>query len=152
MARISAEEQETRRDKLYSIVLELFFEKGWDALTYDLVAEKSGMRKSTLQGYFKTKADFSNALAGRVLPIFLSYLNLTTRSAFVESWTEALKYRKFRYILSMMIRNVTSEQVNELAVSGITRLIKGVTDHLGEDSYQDLELLLGRTVIRLAQQ
>jgi len=151
MPRISNKEYEERREILNAVILEMFFDKGWDYLSYGTISEASGFKRSTIQGYFKTSNDFSKALAGRIFPYIISKLTLVNRDEFVKSWDKAIEDDKFRYIITMLIRTATDDiKVNPLAVAGLNRLIGLITSKLGDDAYQDLELLLGRTVLKLA--
>ncbi|PKG80709.1 hypothetical protein CXF85_21565 [Colwellia sp. 75C3] len=151
MPRITNKEYEERREVLNDIILQMFFDKGWDYLTYGTIAEASGFRRSTIQGYFKTSNDFSKALAGKVFPYILSKLSLDSRAEFVKSWDTSIDDDKFRYIITMLIRTATDDtKVSPLAVAGLNRLIALITSKLGDDAYQDLEILLGRTVLKLA--
>ncbi len=151
MPRISNIEYEERRETLNAIILEMFFDKGWDYLSYGTISEASGFKRSTIQGYFKTSNDFSQALTGKIFPYIINKLNLESRDKFVKSWDKAIYDDKFRYIITMLIRTATDDiKVSPLAVAGLNRLIGLITAKLGEEAYQDLEILLGRTVLKLA--
>ncbi|WP_087018464.1 TetR family transcriptional regulator [Thaumasiovibrio subtropicus] len=151
MARITAAEKEANKLRLDKLITNVFLEDGWDAVTYDRIAKEADIRKSTLQGYYPSRADFGEALRGKVLPVFLDYLNFASRETLIESWTDALKFKKFRLILNMMIITATQGQTNEMAVKGLANFIQHVTKQLGETAYEDVELLLGRTIIRLME-
>ena len=151
MPRITNKEYEERRETLNAIILQMFFDKGWDYLSYGTISEASGFKRSTIQGYFKTSNDFSKALAGKIFPYVISKLAFESREDFVRSWEKAIQDDKFRYIITMLIRTATDDIiVSPLAVAGLNRLIGLITAKLGDDAYQDLEILLGRTVLKLA--
>ncbi len=151
MARITASEKAANKLRLDKLITTVFLDEGWEAVTYDRISKEADIRKSTLQGYYPSRADFGEALRGKVLPVFMEYLDFTSREAFIHSWTEALKFKKFRLILNMMIITATQNHSSEMAVKGLANFIQHVLKQIGQEAYQDIELLIGRTVIRLME-
>ncbi|MBY5991179.1 TetR family transcriptional regulator [Ferrimonas balearica] len=150
MARISAAQREANLVRYRQGVIELFWQVGWDDLTYGRLAEHLGVRSSTLQAYFPNREAFGDCLKGQVFPVFVGYLDLSSREALVRSWSQALSEPKFRMVLTLLLGNLVGKYPTELGRLGLKRLAVLVTERLGPQAHQDLELLLGRTVMTLA--
>lgn len=72
--------------------------------------------------------------------------------AFSSSWVAALDNEEFRAILRLLFHHiVTSQSTHEFASNGIERLYKVCEEKLGEGSAKELEWLIGRSLIRMAQ-
>ena len=159
MARISLQKKADNLELYSSIVEELFWEMGWFNLKYsdviDVIKERTNNPKfklSTLQNYFPHKIDFSEAIKGKVLPVFVGYLDLSSTDKFNESWITALEELKFRRVLSLLIGNLASTDASFLAFNGLNRLTDIVVNELGEDGRKALENLLGKTIFKLSKE
>lgn len=157
MSRISKQKKEENLELYSSIVLEKFWELGWFNLKYSDVIDVIKLRTnnpkfklSTLQNYFPHKVDFTQAINGKVLPIFISYLDLSSVGRFELSWVKALDELKFRRVLSLVIGNLTGGDASALSFNGLNRLTDLVTNELGEEGRCTLENLLGKTIYKLA--
>lgn len=159
MAKISAQ-QKAENFQVYSdIVEELFWELGWFNLKYSDVIERIQKRTnnpkfklSTLQNYYPHKADFVGAIRGKVLPVFMEYLDLSSANSLAESWVNALDERPFRLVLSLLIGNLVANETSSLSVNGLNKLTELVIEALGDQGREALEVLLGKTIYRLAQE
>ncbi|EKM24550.1 TetR family transcriptional regulator [Vibrio sp. HENC-03] len=149
MARISSEERAKRKEVYDATILNLFWNEGWNAVTYDRLAKELSITKSTLQNYYPSRLDFSKALQGKVFPKFFAYLNLDSREQLVVSWTKALSQPEFLRVLNMFITSLIQESTHKDSLNGLKKLEQVLTTKLGPEAEKDLELLLGRTVIRL---
>lgn len=149
MARITQQQKEENLSKFNKIIIDIFLNEGWHAVTYDNIAKIAGVRKSTLQGYYETHRDFGNAMKGQIFPVFIKHLDFSSRDRIIESWISALEDRVFRNILTMMISNASSDTPNEMTVIGVGNLQKLFVQQLGQEGSDILERLLGKTVMSL---
>ncbi|SHI14695.1 TetR family transcriptional regulator [Ferrimonas marina] len=151
MARISAAQREENLARYRQGVVELFWQVGWDELTYGRLSEHLGVRSSTLQAYFPNREAFGDCLKGKVFPVFIGFLDLSSRQGLVSSWTQALEEPRFRMVLELLLGNLVGKYPTDLGRQGLARLNTLLTEQLGEAAQQDLELLLGRSVLAIAQ-
>lgn len=147
MAKISRADKEANFQKYNQIILDIFFDKGWDSVTYDNIAKTAGVRKSTLQGYYESNKEFSHALKGRVFPVFIEPLDFSSEDALIDSWTNALLGTRFRYILNMLISNSTLNEPSELSQIGIYKLNTLVESHFPEQGKRIIGTLLGKSIL-----
>ncbi|NKF50381.1 TetR family transcriptional regulator [Shewanella sp. WXL01] len=150
MARVSKEEKEANFEKFNQIIMEIFFESGWESVTYDNIAKIAGVRKSTLQGYYPTKKDFGQTLKGKMLPIILKQLDFSSKAALVDSWKAGLSDKKFRYIVSLLLYTVTLATPPAHITSALNQLIDICESHFPNEGYGISERLLGLTIMWLA--
>ncbi|UJF17840.1 hypothetical protein L0B53_12470 [Vibrio sp. SS-MA-C1-2] len=151
MARITKEQRQQKYEFINQSIWELFLEKGWGQVTYHQVSLKTGIRQSSLQSYHKSVSSFGDALKGRAFPYFLSHLDLSSCEVLDKSWTIALKDPGFRHIIWLLIGHISeSKEINELAYQGLSKLLMKVSEELGEEGYQTIEKMIGRTAIDMA--
>ena len=55
------------KEKILTIAEELFSEKGFDATSVDLIAQKAGVNKALIYYHYKSKQDLLNSLFKRTL-------------------------------------------------------------------------------------
>ncbi|MCL1058187.1 hypothetical protein L2729_09245 [Shewanella gelidimarina] len=147
MAKISKEAKAEMKRKLDEIILNIFLEEGWHHVTYGNVAAAADIRRSTVQGYY---TELGEALRGKIFPIFLSHLDLSSHKSLRTSWAKALDDKQFRYILQMLIANAASEAPNEMSKQGMEKLFEMVGVKI-DGAEAVLHQLLGETVIRLLE-
>ncbi|PKF50648.1 TetR family transcriptional regulator [Enterovibrio nigricans] len=134
MGRITAQEKESNKAKYDAIIFDLFINEGWRAVTLDRVAKECGIRKSTLQGYYKSKEHFAYALQGRTYPLFVEQLNFTSQDLFVESWCELLdRSRIFREVVAMLLDNL----VHKGGGQGVRQALQRITNQLAKSMTLD---------------
>lgn len=146
MGRITKEHRAINQLRFDGIIFDALLDGEWHLLTYQLIADRSGVTRSTLQGYFPSEQSFITAIQGKVLPVFLGYLNFDSLHDFKESWIHSLSEEKFLNILHMLTRNMR----NELSIRGINRLIEMISERWGDDGYAAIELLLGKSLLYIA--
>lgn len=149
MAKISKEEKQANLLKYNKIILDIFLEDGWHCVTYDNIAKITGVRKSTLQGYYESNKEFANALKGKIFPIFAEHLDFSSKETIQYSWTKALSAKHFRYILNMLIANSTLPEPSDMTVNGMGNLIEMFDSHFPNEGREVVESLLGKTILTL---
>ena len=159
MSRISLQKKAENLQLYSDVIEELFWEMGWFNLKYSDVIEVIQIRTnnpkfklSTLQNYFPHKINLSEAIKGKVLPVFIGYLDLSSTDRLMESWVASLEEQKFRRVLSLLIGNLATSEASFLAVNGLNRLTEIIGNALGEEGKSTLERLLGKTVYKLAEE
>ncbi|EGR1425122.1 TetR/AcrR family transcriptional regulator [Vibrio vulnificus] len=154
MAKISAEQREKNKNEFDLVVEEIFWERGWDAITLNEMAKRTGKPKPTLQNYYPDRTHFGEALRGKVFPVVMSCLDLSSPREFKISWeTQLSANRKFRMVVNLLVSNATSEQTNDMTINGIVRLRHMLSEKWGSDkeAFDSLMWVLGLSVLRLAE-
>lgn len=152
MARITKEQRENNLTSFNELILNIFLNEGWDSVTYDRLAKETGLRKSTLQGYYPSNKDFAIAINGRVLPIIQKKLNFSSKETLVDSWIAGLADKQFKIVMRMLIAESVREESASSTHKGISNMIKLIEHHLPNESGQHiLESLLGKTILELIQ-
>ncbi len=154
MAKISAEQRAANKAQFDEVIVEMFWESGWDSITLNNVSDRLGIRKSTVQNYYPNKKDFGEALKGKVLPVVLDCLDLTSSEEFKISWEIAMKTdQRFRRVVHLLVSNATSEATSALTVGGVVRLRHLLADKWASDKVANdtINWVLGLSVISLAE-
>lgn len=149
MAKISAVDRAANLERYDIIILKLFLNKGWHHVSHTNVAAEAEVPRSSIQNYYPT--GFESALQGKVFPIFIEYVDFSSAESLKESWMKSLDDRKFRYILNMLISNVSAESPHDFSKQGLRRLVTLALRELGIEGETAIKELLGETVIKFAQ-
>ncbi|GAA5645883.1 MULTISPECIES: hypothetical protein [Vibrio] len=112
MARISAVEKERKKRIYDAVIFNIFINEGWEYITYERLSTELDVRKSTLQGYYPTRAHFSTALQDKVLPLMIEKLNFANKDAFIDSWQQALMEKRFLMVIRMFIGSALSPETS----------------------------------------
>lgn len=152
MAKISAKEREQKKQQLDEIVLNIFWQHGWHAISYASVAEAFGTSRGAIQRYYPSHNDFSNALKGKVLPLVLSQLDWQSKEAFYQSWVVALHSEdgKFRRVMEMLFSQVCSKGSSEQAAIGVHQFLSTINEKFEDESLG--KELFGETFLALLNQ
>ncbi|EKO3783671.1 TetR family transcriptional regulator [Vibrio harveyi] len=154
MAKISTAERAANKEKLDSIVEDIFWESGWDAVTLNSVSDRAGMGKSTIQNYYPNRKHFGEALRGKVFPVVIGALDTSSPTDFKVSWETALSTSKrFRMVVSLLISNSTSHMTNDMTIQGIVRLRHHLAELWSNEklAYDTVLWVLGLSVLKLAE-
>ncbi|MEZ9246135.1 TetR/AcrR family transcriptional regulator [Vibrio lentus] len=149
MARVSAEEIQRKRKMYDECILNLFLTEGWDAVTYDRIAKKMGITKSSLQRYYANKMQFAYALEGQVFQQATKLLDFTDRDSFLDSWKQSLNDNQiFRECLHIIMTNALAPVSTAATTKAVTRLTGVLANNIGKVEAQDtVDLALGRSLI-----
>lgn len=150
MARISAKQREENKALFDNIIFTALINGEWHKVSYQYIAEQAGINtRSTIQGYYANDTEFLSAIQGKVQPVFMSYLNFDSLDTFVESWTNSLQEVKFLNIISMLTGNMNAN-AHQLSIKGVSSLVERIYALWGDEGYEAIELLLGRTLLFIA--
>ncbi|WP_246856152.1 hypothetical protein [Vibrio crassostreae] len=126
MARITKVQWEENLASYNALILDVFLKEGWENVTYDRLSKETGLRKSTLQGYYPCNNDFEIALKGKIVPIFLRHLDFSSKRTLIVSWRKAMQAHQFRMVIRMLMmfaHKKGSEGTGRLWVIGLMTLI-----------------------------
>lgn len=150
MARITKAKWEENFANYNAIILRIFLNEGWDHVTYDRLSKETGLRKSTLQGYYPSNTDFEVALKGKVFPIIAQHLDFESKEALIASWQSAMKDTQFRMVMRMFVMHAYKKGADGSGRQGVLGLGKLIADKLPEDdALETIRLLFGLTVTEL---
>ncbi|MGF1755909.1 TetR family transcriptional regulator [Vibrio makurazakiensis] len=150
MAKITAEEKARKQQALNEIVLEIFWDQGWPAVSYAEVAKRFGTTKSAIQRYFPSHDHFALALQGKVMPLIASHLDWSSKDKFIESWMAALtntKDLRFRKVLELLFIESTRESPSQMSLVGVERFTGKINQAFQDESVS--HELFGRTFLYL---
>ncbi|HIF9077183.1 TPA: hypothetical protein ACX6NV_002035 [Photobacterium damselae] len=154
MAKISAAQRAANKEQYDEVIVEMFWESGWDSITLNTVSDRLAIRKSTVQNYYPSKLDFGEALRGKVFPVAMDQLDLSNPDEFKMSWEIAIKSDvRFRRVVHLLISNATSETTSGMTVAGIVRLKHLLSDKWDSDKLANdaVNCVLGLSVTVLAE-
>lgn len=149
MARISKEQRDQKKATLDNYIWELFKEKGWDGVTYQQLADKLGTRKSTIQRYYPSQADFLDGIVGKALPEMMPHLDLSSIDNFIESWTRAAMHPAIKHYSDLIIRDSMQGVDGKLAVvatSNMVRFMCSTFDITKQESEMIYKYLMGNVI------
>ncbi|MDN3630561.1 hypothetical protein [Vibrio lentus] len=148
LSRITKQQKEENYQKLNSVILNIFLTEGWSKVTYDRISKITGLRKSTLQGYYPSNIDFLVALQGNLKDLMLKELDLSSKEALFRSWNTALSTTEFSFIIEMLISHCISNEPTPIAnqaMENFHKLIAVALPH--EDSSEIMVHIFGLAVI-----
>lgn len=150
MAKITAEEKARKQQALNEIILDIFWDEGWQAVSYAEVAKRFGTTKSAIQRYFPSHDHFVLALQGKVMPLIASHLDWSDKDKFIESWMTALTNTedlRFRKVLELLFIESTKENPSQMSLVGVQRFTEKIYDAFEDESVA--HELFGRTFFYL---
>ncbi len=150
MARITKEKWQENFATYNAIILKIFLNEGWEHVTYDRLSKETGLRKSTLQGYYPSNQDFAVAMDGKVLPIIMDHLSFESKEALIQSWTESLESKEFRMIMKMLMMHAAKHEnqgQGALGAKGLHNIIQHKLPK--EDGLALIQQLFGLTLTGL---
>ncbi len=153
MPKRSKEDTEITIQTIMDAVIDQILTLGYDKISYTTLSNQTGISRTGISHHFPKKQDFAHALDGRIYQLFVDKLDFTRDlAAFSASWSVALDDEKFRAILRLLFHHISSaETSHEFAHRGIERLFTLCEERYGQQSIDELERLLGRSLIRLAR-
>lgn len=137
MARITAEEKARKQEELNKIILDIFWNEGFHAVTYTEVAKRFGTTKSAIQRYFPSSDDFPLAWQGKIGPIMMGCLDWSSKEQFVESWMAALSNEediRFRRIMELLYIETSKPQSSQPTKFGVERFTQQIVNAFGDES------------------
>ncbi|GAD80177.1 hypothetical protein [Vibrio ezurae] len=150
MARITQQQKEENKANYNALIVKIFLAEGWSSVTYDRLAKETGLRKSTLQGYYPSNSDFAVALKGKIFPIIAATLDFSSKDTFIQSWERGLSQTEFSMVIRMFIANAAMKESHPQTKAGVTKLIELVAHKLPEENaLQLIDSVMGTSVIKL---
>lgn len=153
MPKRSKEDTEITIQKIMDAVVDQLLRLGYDKMSYTTLSQQTGVSRTGISHHFPKKTDFTAALDGRIFKMFVDHVEFEKGLAeFSASWVSALDNEEFLAILRLLFHHiVTSQSTHEFASNGIDRLYKMTESQFGEGSAKELEWLIGKSLIRMAQ-
>ncbi len=152
MPKRSKEDTEITVQTIMDAVVEQLITLGYDKMSYTTLSQQTGISRTGISHHFPKKTDFTAALDGRIYKMFVEHLTLNVDlDSFKNSWLAALHNREFLAILRLLFHHtVVSETTHSFAKAGIERLYDLIAEKFGEDSRNELDALLGRSLVHMA--
>ncbi|MCL9780622.1 TetR family transcriptional regulator [Vibrio sp. S4M6] len=153
MPKRSKEDTEITIRKITDAVVDQLIRLGYDNMSYTTLSQQTGVSRTGISHHFPKKTDFTAALDGRIFKMFVEHLDFeNTLQDFAKSWMSALNNNEFVALLKLLFHHIVSTgPVHEFAEKGVDRLYKSVQTQFGELSDQELDLLLGKSLVKMSQ-
>ncbi len=156
MPKRSKEDTEITIQTIMDAVVDQILTLGYDKMSYTTLSKQTGISRTGISHHFPKKQDFATALDGRIFRLFVEKLDLDNGLAgFSKSWIAALddtSDEKFKATLRLLFHHIaSSESTSEFAKRGIDRLYGLCLERFGEESQNELEWLLGKSLISLVR-
>lgn len=152
MARISREERLKKKNALDDAIWNVFAKEGWDAITYQRLADEIGTSRSTIQRYYPTQLNFLEAIEGKVFPQFTHSLNTECPDKFIESWQKQMCEPLFRNSFQLAANDALNGLDGKHGKGAIANLRSFIQKHFGsENSERILWQAVGSLIVRFAE-
>ncbi|GLT17847.1 transcriptional regulator [Vibrio zhanjiangensis] len=153
MPKRSKEDTEITIQKIMDAVVDQLLRLGYDKMSYTTLSKQTGVSRTGISHHFPKKLDFITALDERIFKMFVEHLNVEeSLQDFSESWNSALDNAEFLAILRLLFHHiVTSQDAHDFAMRGIDRLYQTAEARFGQTSAKEIELLLGRSLVRMSK-
>ncbi|CAH0537505.1 TetR family transcriptional regulator [Vibrio marisflavi] len=153
MPKRSKEDTEITIRKITDAVVDQLIRLGYDNMSYTTLSQQTGVSRTGISHHFPKKTDFTSALDGRIFKMFVQHLDFEhSLQDFVSSWMSALNNNEFVALLKLLFHHIVSSgPVHEFAEKGVDRLYKSVNTQFGDLSEQELDLLLGKSLVKMSQ-
>ena len=155
MARITREARRQKKELLDNFIWEVFKSEGWDAVTYQRLADKLGTTKSTIQRYYPSQVDFLEGIEGRALGEMLPFMDLSSADSFSESWTQMVVTNPLNHhYLELVVIDAMSGLNRRFAMNASNNLMGFMieTFHLSaQEAQKRYANMLGDAILRTMQ-
>ncbi|MGF1754652.1 hypothetical protein L4C33_13755 [Vibrio makurazakiensis] len=150
MGRITEQERQRKFQELDAHVWEVFKEGGWYGLTYQRLSEVSGYRKSTIQGYFPSNAEFIDSIVGKAFPEMLPFLDLTSVETFLETWTLECLKPAIRHYTALIMLDATVGLNGSFAKQAINNVVEFLSGSFGlsrSEALHTFKYMMGHSIM-----
>lgn len=109
---------------VYQSIIEIFFQDGWDAVTYGAIAKHTGLSRSGIQRVVPSKDSMVDAFQGQVVDYVSGLIDASSPETIKASWLAALEQEKFAHCVRFLLGSVYMEtQAKNKIGSGVEILI-----------------------------
>ncbi|NNN44689.1 MULTISPECIES: TetR family transcriptional regulator [unclassified Vibrio] len=154
MPKRSKEDTEITIQIIMDAVIDQLLRLGYDKMSYTTLSQQTGVSRTGISHHFPKKTDFALALDGPIFNLLLQDLEFEQGSeAFTHSWLRALQENeRFLSILRLIFHHVVAaERAETFSQLAIERLYKLVQEKFGAGSEQQVEWLLGKSLVVMSQ-
>ncbi|EKO3627829.1 TetR/AcrR family transcriptional regulator [Vibrio metschnikovii] len=154
MPKRSKEDTEITIQRIMDAVIDQLLRLGYDKMSYTTLSQQTGVSRTGISHHFPKKTDFSLALESKIFHQFTEHLELEQGlNEFAESWLKALRTTPaFMATLRLLFQHVVmAERAEFFSAQMMTRLYKLVDDKWGPQSRQQLEWLIGKSIIAMSE-
>ncbi|WP_117232504.1 TetR/AcrR family transcriptional regulator [Vibrio maerlii] len=138
MARITQEQRDKNKQVLDDLIWKIFTNEGWDAITYQRLADEFGSKKSTMQRYYPSQDDFLDGIRGRPMKLLAEQLDTSSPEALLESWFSAMEHPHLANVFSMALSTAVEQTGNQFAAHGTQNLRRFLNQHFAEATAEQL--------------
>ncbi|MBV7299249.1 TetR/AcrR family transcriptional regulator [Enterovibrio paralichthyis] len=109
---------------VYQSIIEIFFQDGWDAVTYGAIAKYTGLSRSGIQRVVPSKDSMVDAFQGQVLDYVSGLIDASSPETIKASWLAGLEQEKFAHCVRFLLGSVYMEtQAKNKIGNGVEILI-----------------------------
>lgn len=88
---------------VYQTIIDLFFEDGWDAVTYGAIAKRTGLSRSGIQRVVPSKESMVEAFQGQIIAYILQELENDPDTCIKSVWLRALGKKPFAHCVRFLL-------------------------------------------------
>ncbi|MCE0495335.1 TetR/AcrR family transcriptional regulator [Vibrio salinus] len=149
MPKRSKEDTEITIQAITDAVLEQILTIGYDRMSYTTLSEQTGISRTGISHHFPKKTDFVDAVSEKIVSLLKGYLDLSHGvNGLKTSWGFALRDERFISIIRLVMQHiVVAEGSKSFARKIMNMLYTSVDERLGNEGQNELERLLGHTVV-----
>ncbi|MGC9422034.1 TetR/AcrR family transcriptional regulator [Vibrio sp.] len=154
MPKRSKEDTEITIQIIMDAVIDQLLRLGYDKMSYTTLSQQTGVSRTGISHHFPKKTDFALALDGPIFNLLLQDLEFEQGSeVFTHSWLRALQEsERFLSILRLIFHHVVAaERAETFSQLAIERLYKLAQEKFGAGSEQQVEWLLGKSLVVMSQ-
>lgn len=109
---------------VYQSIIEIFFQDGWDAVTYGAIAKHTGLSRSGIQRVVPSKDSMVDAFQGQVVDYVNGLIDASSPETIKASWLAGLEQEKFAHCVRFLLGSVYMEtQAKNKIGNGVEILI-----------------------------
>ncbi len=94
---------------VYQSIIEIFFQDGWDAVTYGAIAKHTGLSRSGIQRVVPSKDSMVDAFQGQVVDYVNGLIDASSPETIKASWLAGLEQEKFAHCVRFLLGSVYME-------------------------------------------
>lgn len=149
MPKRSKEDTEITVKVITEAVLEQLLTIGYDRMSYTTLSEQTGISRTGISHHFPKKTDFVDTVSEQIVGLLKEYLDFSHGvNGLKTSWEYALRDVRFISIIRLVLQHiVVAEGSKPFAQKIMNRLYTSADERLGSEGQNELERLLGRSII-----
>ena len=125
MAKNSQQQALLTEKRIHQAIVDIFMEKGWEAITYGSIAKHTGLSRGGVQRIVPSKEAMTEAFQGQVYQYILGQLDLSDKNKTIQTWETAFVQPKFQNCIKFLITSVNAPLPGRVKTKQCLDALKG---------------------------